>query len=274
MQIRLIRKSRMDKDNANQTRTVSVIPTLNLLRADQSKLTKNQWTLLSNLAHCFDEYSGFAVAQRFIHQQSILPPKIRFKLTAVDGFFTSLMCTGQLLYEKNADFNSLCSHDRLILLHNTMKYVGGLCSCHIARHLRFMDDPVMFESVETMYGSTSLAIGIRAVDQLDSDSIFIKLALALLTFSTFNYISYTNTPPENLMNTRAVLNIQDTYIELMWRYLIYKYDHQRAVICFSNFIRCIFLINSSIVELYDVQHYQNMMDSIVKQTEKTLTLTS
>jgi hypothetical protein len=264
----------MVKNTTNQTKTVSVIPTLNLLRSDQSKLTKNQWTLLSNLAHCFDEYSGFAVAQRFIRQQNELPPKMRFKLSTIGEFFTSLTCTGQLLYEKNADFNSLCSHDRLILLHNTMKYIGSLCSCHIARHFRFLDDPAMFESVETLYGSTPLAIAIRALDQLDSDGIFIKLALALLTFSTFNYAYYTNTPPENLTNTQAVLHIQDTYIELMWRYLLYKYNHQRAVLYFSNFIRCIFLINNGIVEVYELQHYQNMMNSIVKQTERTLTLTS
>lgn len=244
------------------------IPTLNLLRSDQSRLTIDQWTLLSNLVHCYDEYSGFSIAQRFIRQQNELPPKMRFKLAALSEYLTSMLCTGQLLYERNADFISLCSHDRSILLHNTMKYVSGLGSCIITRHIRVLDDPAMYKSIESMYGSTALANGIRAVDQLDSDTIFIKLALALLAFSTFNYTYYTNTPPNNLINVKAILYIQDTYTELIWRYLVYKYNHQRAVLCFSNLTRCIFLINNSLIEMHRVKQYQDIIDSIVKQTEK------
>jgi hypothetical protein len=152
-----------------------------------------------------------------------------------------------------------------------MKYVGGLCSCLIARHIRILDNPAMFKSIENIYGSTTLANGIRAIDQLDSDNMFIKLALALLTFSTLNYTYYTNTPPDNLIHIQTVLYIQDIYTELIWQYLVYKYNHQQAVLCFSNLIRCIFLINNGIIEVHELQHYQDMMNSIIKQTEMTLT---
>jgi len=60
---------------------------------------------------------------------------MRFKLAAMGEFSTSILCTGQLLYEKNADFISLCSHDRSILLQNTIKYITGLGSCLIGHYI-------------------------------------------------------------------------------------------------------------------------------------------
>jgi len=188
-------------------------------------------------------------------------------------FFTSITDASQFLYEKNADFISLCSHDRSILLHNTMKYVAGLGTCFITHHTQILDDAAFYKSAETIYGSTALANSNRTIDLLDSDGTVVKLILAMLTFSTFDYTYYTNIAPVNLVNIKAVLHIQNMYSNLTWRYLIYKYDHERAVICFSNLIRCLFYLNDAVVESVDHKQYIDMMDSTVKQTEETLTLT-
>jgi hypothetical protein len=198
---------------------------------------------------------------------------MRFKLAAVNEFYTSFLSGGQLLYEKNADVISLCSHDRSILLRNTIKYVAGLGTCLISRYTRLLDNTALYKSSEAIYGSATLANTIRVIDQLDFDSTFIKLVLALLVFSTFHYIYYTNMAPDNLINIKAVLVIQDMYTELAWRYLLYKYDHERAVICFSNLLKCLFLLNDAIVEAVECKQYRDMIDSLVEQTEETLKLT-
>jgi hypothetical protein len=245
---------------------------LNLLRSDQSILTLAQWNLLSNLTHCYDEYSGLSLAQDYLREQNYLPSKIRFKIASVDKLFTSILSGTRDLYEKNVDFTSLCSHDRFILLHNTMKYVTGLGFCFIEYHTRLLDNPVLYISAERIYGSQALDNGIRAIDHLEFDNTFTKLVLALLAFSTFNYTYYKNIPAVNLTNIKAVLYMQDMYTELTWNYLIYKYDHERAVLCFSNLIRYLFLLNDAIVQAVEGEHYNNMIDSFVKKTEETLIL--
>jgi len=198
---------------------------------------------------------------------------MRFKLTPVVELLTLITGVGQLIYEKNLEFISLCSHDRSILLHKTMKYVSGLGTCFIMRHTGLLDDPGLYKSAEVIYGSTTLAISYRVIDQLDFDGTFFKLVLALLSFSTFDYIYYTNKAPVNLLNIKAILAIQDMYTKLIWRYLLYKYDHERAVICFLKFLRCLFLVNNAIIEAIECRQYRDMIDTLIKQTEETFSLT-
>ncbi len=246
---------------------------MNLVRSDQSILTADQWNLLSNLTHCYDEYNGFSLAQRYIREQNQLPPKMRFKLESVDKFFTSITTAGQLLYIKNVDFISLCSHDRSVLLHNSIACVTGLGACFITRHTRLLDNPALYKSAEVLYGSGTLVAAQRAIDQLDFDSTFVKLVLALLSFSTFHYVYYTSNTPDNLENIQTVLRIHDMYTELAWRYLLYKFGNERAVICFSKLVRCLFLVHHAILEIDDCKQYTDMINFVAKGTEEILTLT-
>ena len=67
--------------------------------------------------------------------------------------------------------------------------------------------------------------------------IVMKLFLAILSFSTYRCTAYPDISRDILSNIQEVLRIQDTYIEITWRYLLYKYVYQQAVKCFSDFIR-------------------------------------
>ncbi|CAF5191264.1 unnamed protein product, partial [Rotaria sp. Silwood1] len=61
-------------------------PTLNLLQSDQSTLTVDQWNLISNLSHCYNEHSGLSIGENFMCQQNKLPLKLRFKSAPVIEF--------------------------------------------------------------------------------------------------------------------------------------------------------------------------------------------
>jgi len=45
------------------------------------------------------------------------------------------------------------------------------------------------------------------------------------------------------------------------------------VMCFLNLIRCLFLVNTAIVDAVESKQYMDMIDSLVKQTEETFILT-
>jgi hypothetical protein len=158
------------------------------------------------------------------------------------------------------------------LLHGKLKYLGGLGTCFILRHVGLFDTAAFYQNAELVYGSTTLSAGKLASNQLDSDIVFIKMVLSILAFSTFDYTFYTNTAPINLENIKAVLRIQDRYIELAWRYLIYKHNYSYAVICFCNLIRYIFSGNNATVEAVECQQYTDMINTLIKQTKETLSL--
>ena len=98
--------------------------------------------------------------------------------------------------------------------------------------------------------------------------IVMKLFLAILSFSTYRCTAYPD------ISRDILSNIQDTYIEITWRYLLYKYVYQQAVKCFSDFISCIFIVNEGIGEGLRVQWFTSTMDSITQKTEQTLSVTN
>ncbi|UJR08996.1 hypothetical protein I4U23_013246 [Adineta vaga] len=249
------------------------LPTLNLLRADRSTLTYEQWTLLSNIIHCHDEYSRFSIGEQFLQQQNKLPIKIRFKIETTKEFFKSCASGAQLLFENIQDFVSLSSQDRSLLLRNTMKHIGGLTACIIFQTSKLFDNPAFCNTGETVYGVDTFNSKYSAI-YYDSNEIFMKLILTILIFSTPEYVRYTDTPCHNLQDAKTIYHIQEKYIELAWKYLLYKYDHDQAVRCFSNFIRCYLLLNKAVVAAVDLQHYKDLIDSLVKQTEQSLVFTN
>jgi len=235
-------------------------------------LTVDQWNQLSNLVHCFDEHSGLSFIQDFIQEQTALPPKFRFKHSSVNAFFTSMMAKIQLVFEKIRDFLSLSLHDRRTLLRNTVEYTTGIGGAFILQQTQLFDCPAFFKSAELIFRPASVALTKHLIDQLDSDIVFIKIIFAIIAFSISNYTSYTQTTSDNLIDTKAILNIQDMYTELVWRYLLYKHNHREAVLCFSNLIRCLFLLNDSVVEAHEEQQFTDIIHSVIQSTEQKLNL--
>ena len=206
-------------------------------------MSTNQWNLLSNLLHCFDEHSGCLFGERLIQEQNALPFNSYFEFSSVKDFYTSMKSKIQLVLRKNGDFLSLSLHDRDILLASTAKYTASVGGLFIASQQQLLDYPSFYESSEILFRPISVAIAKRATGRFDPDNTFMKIILAILSFSTINYTVYTKCSSTNLTNIKTILFIQDMYTELAWRYLLYKYGHHQSVARFSNLIRCFFFGN-------------------------------
>jgi hypothetical protein len=210
------------------------------------------------------------MAEKFTSDQKKLPVKLRFRNSSVSEVIGTFVAGAQLLFEKNAHFRSLSLRTRSLLLHKTIKQVGGLSCSFIVNSSKLLDDHGFYQSVEMIYGKASLASGCVAIQRLNMDVVFVKLVLAILLFSTFDCTHDSNKAPMILPDVKAILAIQDIYIELAWRYLLYKYDHRRAVQCFSNLIRSLCALTESLTAAFEVQQYNDMLDTLVKQTEQAL----
>ncbi|CAF0881940.1 unnamed protein product [Rotaria sordida] len=273
------RKQKSIKDSKQITSTAlrrlnepEQFPTLNLLRSDQSTLTVDQWNLLSNISHCYDAYSGLSIGERFMLEQNNLPFKIRFKQGPIVNFVGMILDKCQSLYTNNQDFLSLSADDRSILLHNLFKHTGSLCANFIGYKIHLFDCPAYFNTLEIITHPDVLPAAKRIAKRLNFDIIIMKLFLAILSFSTTRYTVYLKTSPDNLSNIKQILCIQDIYIEMAWRYLVYRYNFEQAVICFSDLIRGYFAVDEAVVKTQEVQWLTDTISSVVTQTEQTLTL--
>ncbi|CAF4779343.1 unnamed protein product, partial [Rotaria sp. Silwood2] len=144
---------------------------------------------------------------------------------------------------------------------NYIYHVIGLLSCHI-----------YYDTVALITHPSVVPIAKRLAERIQFDIVVMKLFLAIVCFSTINYTTYSNGPPINLSNIKQVLNIQNKYIELTWTYLLYKYNYEQAVICFSDFIRCLFAVTESLHRTDFVKFIKDKITSLVEQTEQSFNL--
>ncbi len=116
-----------------------------------------QWNLLSNLVHCFDEYNRFSFVKQFIQDQNALPVKLRFKCPLVKDFFTSTKTKIQLVSEKNPDLLLLSPHDRTSLLRTTIKHITSVSGMFVLRQHHLFEYPSFYNSAGLIFGSTAAA---------------------------------------------------------------------------------------------------------------------
>lgn len=217
------------------------MPTLNLLRTDISKLSIEQWNLISNIIHCYDEHCRLSLGLRYMQAQSTLPLKMRYKAASVMNLMRDLLEGAQSIYQNNQDFLSLCSNDRSILLHSTFKYTGSISVNMVKYGVKLMDEPAYYDTIGVISDPSGSPIARRLADRLGCDQITLKLFLTILSFSTTTFTIYSNTPAGILTNLKQMLDIQNKYIELAWRYLVYKYSEEQAVKYFCDVMR-VFLL--------------------------------
>ena len=243
---------------------------MNLLRNDQSTLTLDHWNNLSNLVHCFDEHSGLTFANDYLQAQMNLPPKYRFKVSSVGTFLGQLMEQVQSVTEMNRDSQVISLRDRKLLLHNTAEYTTSFGCAFLFRETGLFDQPLYLQAAEVLLKENFIHFAKRLVEHLDSDVVFLKIIVALMSFFTSNYTVYIHEPPTNLDNAISIFHLENIYSDLVWRYLLYKYGHQQAVQCFSNLIRCFLLLNDTVVQAHEVRQFTEIIDTVVQTTEEKL----
>ena len=203
-------------------------------------------------------------------EQNILPIKARYKSASVGEFIQSVVHRAQSLFEKNQDFLRLSPHDRSSLLRTKASYVACLSFHLILREVHLMEHPIFLQSLTLLFGPTATQLGERISSQVDCDPIITKLILAIVSFSTITFAIYNHEHSGNLTNMKNILRIQETYTELLWRYLLYKYNHQHAVIRFANMIRCLFSVQDAVASVIEAQYVSDIIASLVRQTELAL----
>jgi hypothetical protein len=180
----------------------------------------------------------------------------------------------QLIFEKNRHCISLSSDDRSFLLRNTIECTTNIGGAFLLRQFHLLDFPNFVQSSEIIFQPSAIILIKRLIEQLDPDIIFVKILFGLISFLISNYTFYNNIPADHLRDSKKIMDIQDMYTELVWRYLISKHSYRDAILCFLNFLRCLFLLNDSIVQAHQQKQYTDIIDSIVQSTESKLNLNS
>src|SRR5437763_440673 len=88
------------------------------------------------------------------------------------------------------------------------------------------------------------------------------------------YLDNTPTPGGTRLfsNTLRLLEVQNTYAEMMFKYMVYRHDYNEAALRFASLIKSCLDQNLMIFGDGDRQKHDEMVQTITKEPEESLTL--
>jgi hypothetical protein len=261
---------------------------LDLLRADRSTLTVNQWSILSNVTHIYDtlfEEHKQKISHLHIQVQQ-QPIKTRFKIAnyqqLVSTYFTFIVP----FLEHIPDYQSLDLFDRQTLVHHNMITLTGIHSHYMASTTQFIPylDKNYAPTMNMLYGNELVDANEKLRQNLDAifhtDSVLVKLFLVIGAFSNITpCLSPTSqttikSDDDEVMFSRILLRIQNSYVDVLWRYMLFRFRHEELVeLLFAKIVyNCLHVqkFTSDIAEENDL--HEDMCNTIVEEIESKLDL--
>ena len=244
---------------------------MSLLESDKSLLTSNQWTLLSNLLNCYNDYKLLLYGQRLMDACNNLQFTNIIDPILIGEYLSSIYDTTGIYLHSNYDICQLPFDDRTILLRGAANNVASTIAAFGATYFHLLSLEPILNIMLNMYGRRIVDIHRWAMKFLDPDIVLIKLAISIFALSETTY-SYLPDISTHLTNPLLILEIQNRYVEITWKYLLYRYGHYQAV---KRFLNLTLWFNALILFMYygqSITTHVNDINSLIEQTEITLIL--
>ncbi|CAF0772471.1 unnamed protein product [Rotaria sordida] len=270
--------------NNKITSSASCIYPIDLLKNDRSLLTTEQWSYLSNLINLFNIKFPVSDIHHLLEDQSKYPMKMRLKMATTNMLLIiSTMYQGVLPFIKNlSHFQTLSLNDQSALIKRNTRNIGGYSGIVISRDVDIHSSPIFKTGFPLIYGSKIMDNAIKIYKNADNDGTLIKLLMPVLVFSTAcdiivmdennNKVNVSTDEYRLLSNEKKILDIQNFYTEILFKYMIYRYGYQQASLRFAALIKT--SLDQSMCSLNgrEVQKHKQLMQTIVKTTEQSLIL--
>lgn len=257
MQLELIRPSR-----PKVIKPRLQIESLNLLQSDNSLLNFDQWTLLSNLTYVYDERKLISIAQQFMKQTSAdssLPITFFLSTYEITGYYLQTNRHLSILSTENrSNFLRVCA-DNVTCLGTAFSWYWS----QLYNYKPFIDIFKYFYGNEPIYDIQNV------LKYIDSDIIVAKLTISIFAFSnTLSICSQTKS--NSFLNTLTIFSIENIYVEILWKYLLYRYGYYHSIQRFINIIQTLLAASQILRNAQRIGKHLNDIDALIEQTEISL----
>lgn len=127
-----------------------------------------------------------------------------------------------------------------------------------------------------MYGPDLVYRAKRIYMRMDRDSTLVKMMQIIFAFSSNCNITSYDERMENdplLRGTFRLLGSQDMYVEILWKYMLYRYHESEAYQRFAALVKQMLdLITFSDYIYSTAAHHKTLVDHVIEQAETTLVL--
>lgn len=300
MQKELIRASHSIEKRMKSFSPV-VIQTLDLLENDRSLLTTEQWRNISNLIHSFDRINQISQIKEQMSLNSTYPVRIQLKIIReqFQRMILSMYQTIEQFLHLIPEFERLSSNDQLCLVERNIRTLGGINAFALSRDLQIHRNPFYVNLAISIFGYDFIQPINHLINQLDDNILLSKLLIPIFLFSTSSDVispRFTNSESEFLFTIEYrcfilmmkidqrinyggnlclsdpiyLFELQNIYVEILYKYMLYHYGYSQSAIRFSNIIKTYLDHHYWSVNHNQLENHDQMIDQLSQQIQQNL----
>ena len=247
---------------------------LDLLNCDRSSLKTSQWQLFSNVINAVDRFSFISAVRHIIKTLAVSQSAVQIDIPQTFNFVASSFQAVQAFVESTPDFRVLSAAEQTSLLQRNLNGLYTFAGIFAFGEAGTYDNIQNAAFMLPMYGSDSFYRAKRIYMRLDRDSNLVKMMQIIFAFSSNCNITRYDERMDNdpfLRGTFRLLGSQDMYVEILWRYMLYRYHETEANHRFAGLVKLMLdLMTFSEYTYSTAAHHKTLVAHVIKQAETTL----
>ena len=224
--------------------------------------------------HAFDKFSIVPTLEETVKNISSSPDQIHLNPVDVLAMIGSTYRAVQSFVSSTPDFQILTTDEQRSLFDRNLNGVSSFGTNLFFRDSNLFDNAQFCTSLITLNGREAVHEIQHCIDHLDTDSTLLKLILLVIIFSSNSFIVHVdqNMHKDSLLyGTFRLLGSQNVYVEVLWKYMIYRYGYYETVMRFSRIIKCIVEKIRHFANNYQTNDlFHNYIDAINEKAKETL----
>jgi hypothetical protein len=205
-----------------------------------------------------------------------LPTELLFDASHTHNLFRTYYTTAQSFVASSPDYKILTIDEQRSLLKRNLNGLFIFCAEIVCRDLKMLENPIWSKTLTHTLGSDMIERKRYLNSRLEHDTTLIKLMLIIIAFSSNCYMLDEHQilfKDHLLLGTFRLLGSQNVFVEILWKYMIYRYGYRDAVLRFAALVKQTLDLITLVVNMYRSDKiHQNFVDDTIKNATSIIKL--
>ncbi len=187
-------------------------------------------------------------------------------------YVTKCVSGVQTLIKGTAHFHSLPIDSRRVLIQHNITLTSFFNAAFVSREVDLWSHMDFGTSFNTLLGADYVTQFAAVPKRMDPNGILMKIMLLIIAFSSnYSIVEFDNTQNFKIQsNSIHLIRIQDIFVTVLWKYLVYLYGDTEATLRYSSLIKILLDILHELEELVNTDIFHQILNMIITQTEQLL----
>jgi len=203
-----------------------------------------------------------------MHRLVTLPRELLFDASHTYNLFSTYYTAAQSFIASVPDYKVLTINEQCSLLKRNLNGLFIFSAEVVCRDLKMLEHPLWSKTLTYTLGSGMIERKKFLNTRLENDITLIKIMLIIIGFSSNCYMldeRHTIYNDPLLHGTFRLLGSQNVFVEILWKYMIYRYGYRESVLRFTGLVKQTLDLITLVVNMYKSDRlHQYFVDDTIK----------